>query len=174
MGSRIAVLNEGTLQQVGTPLEVYERPMNVFVAQFIGTPPMNFLRATVGENGATLKGPILHLPTPGPWRATAAHKAGAHVVVGIRPEKISPMNGAPTGHDPVTAVVEVVELLGSDAVFHGRVGDEVLVVKTESHRAPIVGERVPLRFDLESLHLFDADTQRRLDAPVQSEEVRKT
>jgi multiple sugar transport system ATP-binding protein len=174
MGTRIAVLNDGALQQVGTPLEVYERPMNVFVAQFIGTPPMNFLRGTIGASGATLEGPALRLPTPAAWRAAAARKAGAPVVIGIRPEKVALLNGVPPGHDPVTAVVEVVELLGSEAVFHGRVGDDVLVAKIESHRAPAVGARVPLRLDLESLHLFDADTQRRLDVIVHPEEARKT
>jgi multiple sugar transport system ATP-binding protein len=166
MGTRIAVLHDGALQQVGTPLEVYERPMNVFVAQFIGTPPMNFLRATVGADGATLEGPALRLPTPPAWRQAVARKTGAPIVVGIRPEKIALVNGVPPGHEPVTAAVEVVELLGSEAVFHARVGDDVLVAKTESHRAPTVGAQVPLRFDLDSLHLFDADTQRRLDAPA--------
>jgi multiple sugar transport system ATP-binding protein len=163
MGSRIAILNDGVLQQVGTPLEVYELPKNVFVAQFIGTPPMNFVHAIVGPNGETLESPALRLPTPGAWRVAASRHAGRRVVVGIRPEKVGLVNGVPAGHDQVTATVEVVELLGSEAVFHGRVGDDVLVAKAESHRAPRVGAKVPLRLDLDALHLFDAESQRRLE-----------
>ncbi len=163
MGSRIAVLNDGALQQVGTPLEVYERPLNLFVAQFIGTPPMNFVAATVGPQGETLETAALRLPTPASWRAAAARAAGRPVVIGIRPEKVGLVNGVPPRHDPLTATVEVVELLGSEAVFHGRVGDDVLIAKAESHRAPSVGARVPLRLDLDALHLFDASTRRRLD-----------
>lgn len=163
MGSRIAVLHDGVLQQVGTPLEVYERPMNVFVAQFIGTPPMNFLNATVGPNGETLESATVRLPTPRSWRDAASRNAGRKVVIGIRPEKVGLVDGVPPGHDAVDATVEVVELLGSEAVFHGRVGEDMLVAKAESHRAPTVGAKVPLRLDLEAIHLFDADTRRRLD-----------
>ncbi|TMQ71390.1 MAG: sn-glycerol-3-phosphate ABC transporter ATP-binding protein UgpC [Candidatus Eisenbacteria bacterium] len=163
MGTRIAVLNDGALQQVGTPLDVYERPMNLFVAQFIGTPPMNFMKATIGKDGATLEGAALRLPTPASWRALAARHVDRAVVIGIRPENIALANGAAPAHDGVTAVVEVVELLGSEAVFHGRVGDDLLAAKTESRHAPSLGASVPLRFDLEALHLFDAASQRRLE-----------
>src|SRR6185369_2211294 len=72
MGSRIAVLSAGALQQVGTPLEVYEHPVNVFVAQFIGTPPMNFVSATIGPRGETLESTAFKLPMPAAWRAAAA------------------------------------------------------------------------------------------------------
>jgi len=162
MGSRIAVLHDGALQQVGTPLEVYERPMNVFVAQFIGTPPMNFINATVGANGETLESATVRLPMPRTWRDAASKHAGRPVVIGIRPEKVGLVDSVPPGHDAIQATVEVVELLGSEAVFHGRVGEEMLVAKAESHRAPKVGDKVPLRLDLEAIHLFDADTRRRL------------
>jgi len=163
MGSRIAVLSAGALQQVGTPLEVYEHPVNVFVAQFIGTPPMNFVSATIGPRGETLESTAFKLPMPAAWRAAAAKHAGRSVVVGIRPEKVGLVNGVRPTHEPITATVEVVELLGSEAVFHGRVGEDVLVAKAESHRAPTLGAQVPLILDLESLHLFDAETQRRLE-----------
>jgi multiple sugar transport system ATP-binding protein len=162
MGGRIAVLNQGALQQVGTPLEVYERPVNVFVANFIGTPPMNFVRATVGQAGATLAAGSFTIPTPAAWRDATARRDGRPVVVGIRPEMIALGNGA-DGAGTVPVTVEVVELLGNEAVFHGRAGDDVLIAKSESHRAPSVGARVSLTLDLEALHLFDAETERRLE-----------
>ena len=163
MGARIAVLLDGALQQVGTPLEVYERPVNVFVAHFIGTPPMNFVRATVGVGGARLDAASFAIPTPAGWRSAAVRHDGRPVLVGIRPEKIGLSNGKAEGPGTVPVTVEVVELLGNEAVFHGRAGDDVLIAKSESHHAPVVGARVQLRLDLEALHLFDAETERRLE-----------
>jgi multiple sugar transport system ATP-binding protein len=163
MGGRIAVLNAGILQQVGTPLEVYERPVNVFVANFIGTPPMNFFAATVAEGGASLRAAGFSLPTPPAWRAAAAKHDGKRVVVGIRPEKIELADGAPDQPGVVSVQVEVTELLGSEVVFHGRMGEDLLVAKAEPHRAPTIGATVRLKLDLDALHLFDAETERRLE-----------
>jgi multiple sugar transport system ATP-binding protein len=159
MGRRIAVLKDGKLQQVGTPLEVYERPVNVFVANFIGTPPMNFFAATVSDGGATLSAPEFSLPTPPAWRAAAARKDGARVLVGIRPEKIEVLAGVDGAPGTVPVTVEAMELLGNEVILHCRVGKDVLVAKTESHRAPSVGARIRLKLDLDSLHLFDAETE---------------
>jgi multiple sugar transport system ATP-binding protein len=162
MGKRIAVLKDGRLQQMGTPLEVYERPVNVFVANFIGTPPMNFFSATVEGGGATLRAVTFSLPTPTEWRAVTAAKNGQRVLVGIRPEKIEIAESGAAGTGIVTVTVEVLELLGSEAIFHGRVGNDILVTKTESRRAPEIGQTVPLKLDIDALHLFDAETERRL------------
>jgi multiple sugar transport system ATP-binding protein len=162
MGTRIAVLSDGALQQVGTPLEVYECPVNLFVAQFIGTPPMNFFDAKVGESGATLAAGTFVVPTPEAWRSATAARAGGRVRVGIRPEKVGLARNGAAGPAAVDAVVDVVELLGNEAVFHARAGEDVLIAKSESHHAPSVGSRVSLRLDLDALHLFDAESQRRL------------
>jgi multiple sugar transport system ATP-binding protein len=133
------------------------------VANFIGTPPMNFVRATVAGDGASLDTATFSVPTPAAWRAAVGGQ-GRRVVIGIRPEHLALGNGAAGGPGAVPATVEVVELLGSEAVFHSRAGDDVLVAKSESHRAPSVGERVTLVLDLESLHVFDAETEQRLEA----------
>ncbi|HEX7077193.1 MAG TPA: sn-glycerol-3-phosphate ABC transporter ATP-binding protein UgpC [Candidatus Eisenbacteria bacterium] len=163
MGRRIAVLNAGILQQVGTPLEVYEKPVNVFVANFIGTPPMNFVPAVTADGGATLRAAQFSIPAPAAARGALGGADGRRVLIGIRPEKIEIAPAPPPGGNGFVAVkVEVVELLGNEAVFHGRVGDDVLVAKAEPHRAPKVGDIVTLRLDLEALHLFDAETERRL------------
>ena len=166
MGHRIAVMNAGRLQQVGTPLEVYERPENLFVASFIGTPPMNFVQATVAGGGATLAASGFTLPVPERLRAGSAGIAGADgkkVVIGVRPENIRDAGwggSGPTAKLPST--VEFVEPLGHEVIVHTRVGEDLLVAKTEPHRAPKMGDPLELLVELNALHLFDAATEQRL------------
>ncbi len=88
MGHRIAVMKDGDLKQVGTPLELYEKPANLFVASFIGTPPMNFVTATLSEGGSLLSASGFALPVPAALRPATRGKDGRKVIVGIRPENI--------------------------------------------------------------------------------------
>jgi multiple sugar transport system ATP-binding protein len=165
MGNRIAVLKDGNLQQVGTPLEVYEGPRNLFVAQFIGSPPMNFLDAQVGEGGRTLQGKAFQLPVPAAWQAAAASAVGRRVKVGVRPEHlIGPGSQANGPTAPLELGVEIIETLGNELVVHGRVGEELLVWKQDPHRPSAVGDRVPVQLELDAMHLFDAQTEQRLGA----------
>jgi multiple sugar transport system ATP-binding protein len=171
MGRRIAILEGGRLQQVGSPLEVYERPVNVFVATFIGSPPMNFFPATVGPGGAELRAAEFALPVPGSWRAVAASREGRGVLVGIRPEKLELSPAGSSGQGTATVLVEATELLGSEAIVHGRAGKDLLIAKAESRLAPSIGDRVVLKLEPESIHLFDPETKARLEeARVPSQE----
>ncbi len=169
MGHRIAIMKDGKLQQVGTPLEVYEQPQNLFVASFIGTPPMNFLSGTIAAQGTTLKTSGFELPVPEALRGAAARKDGSKVVLGIRPENIREAeteNRRGSG-DPLVAirvVIEFVEPLGHEVIIHGRIGDDLLVAKTEPHHAPQVGDELQLEIELAGLHVFDAETEMRLRA----------
>jgi multiple sugar transport system ATP-binding protein len=147
MGHRITVMKEGRIQQVGTPLEVYDRPANVFVAQFIGTPPMNFFDATV--NGDRLDGASFSVPLPRPL-------SSPRVRVGIRPEHLT------RGTAPIRAVVELVEPIGHEAVVHTRAGDELLVATFDVHNMPRTGDTIELQLQPEKLHLFDAETEQRI------------
>jgi multiple sugar transport system ATP-binding protein len=162
MGRRIAVMKEGKLQQVGSPLEVYERPANLFVANFIGTPQMNCLAATVADSGATLRAAAFTLPVPEHLRRAAAGKDGRAVVLGIRPEKIHQARDG--GRDParLTVEVEIAEPLGNEVILHGTIGGDYLVAKLEPDRIPEMGSKVDLVLDLGALHLFDAETEKRL------------
>ncbi len=164
MGSRIAVLHAGKLQQVGAPLEVYERPANLFVAAFIGTPPMNFVRATVADGGGRLRAGAFELPVPAAARAAVAGlPVGRNVVAGIRPENVLPAGRATRGEGaPIEATVDIVETLGDEIVIHARAGDDVIVFKDDPHRAPQVGAKVGVQLDLAALHLFDAQSEQRL------------
>jgi multiple sugar transport system ATP-binding protein len=165
MGNRIAVMRAGKLQQVGTPLEVYEQPANLFVASFIGTPPMNFIPATITEGGTAVAASGFRMPVPEALRAAIAGRDGLKVVAGLRPENIreAPREGGGATL-PLRARVEFVEPLGHEVIVHGRVGDDLLVAKADPHRAPEMGSEINLVAEIEGLHLFDAATEQRLGA----------
>jgi multiple sugar transport system ATP-binding protein len=157
MGHRIAVMNEGKIQQVGTPLEVYDKPANAFVAQFIGTPPMNFFDATV--NDGRLDAAKFSIPLPSGHRTTNGQK----VRVGIRPENILAGNLQGRGETTrVQAVVDIVEPIGHEAIVHSSIGPDMLVAAFDSHNMPRVGATVDLVIELDAIHLFDAATGARL------------
>ena len=165
MGTRIAIMKDGHLQQVGTPLEVYDQPANLFVAGFIGTLPMNLIEARLGDDGATLEASAFRLPVPPALRPAVAAHRGKKVAIGVRPEKIlAPGAETPNPTATVPVEVEVLEPLGSEVIVHGRAGDDLLVASFEPHRAPTVGSRVDLVLDLTTLQLFDAESGRRLTA----------
>ena len=158
MGNRIAVMNAGRIQQVGAPLEVYDKPANVFVAQFIGTPPMNFFDATV--NGDRLEGPSLSLPVP---KALRPKPNGLKVLVGIRPENVLQSTREARGETAtLRGKVEMVEPIGHQAVVHARVGDSMLVSTTDAHSAPRRDAVMDFTVELDAVHLFDVQTQLRL------------
>jgi multiple sugar transport system ATP-binding protein len=165
MGHRIAVLHAGKLQQCGTPLEVYERPANLFVAAFIGSPPMSFFDGVVapGADGFQCKG--FTLPAPARLGGALAGRAGAKVTLGIRPENVLPEGRSPRGQGaPLDAVVEIAEPLGDEVVVHARVGEAALTFKQDPHRSAEIGATLPVQVEVEALHVFDAGTQLRIGA----------
>jgi len=165
MGHRIAVMNAGKLQQVGTPLDVYDRPANLFVAQFIGTPPMNFVKGKLDADGGKITGAAFSLPIPPELRPATEGKGGSEVVVGIRPEHLHhqprPDRGPTT---ELQVLVELVEPVGDEVVVHGKLSEDALVFKLDPHQAPETGSTVPVHVQLGALHLFDAKTEKRLVA----------
>jgi multiple sugar transport system ATP-binding protein len=162
MGDRIAVITEGRLKQVDTPQELHERPTNLFVAGFIGSPAMNFFPARVvaADGGAAADAGFFRAPLSGPAREAV----GREVIVGVRPEHIEDLAHAPTdGHLPVDARVEVVEYLGSELQLHlSSDGGKSFVarVSTESQARP--GAPLRVGFDLRRLHVFDKETQQAI------------
>ncbi len=174
MGSRIAVMKDGRLQQVGAPMEVYRRPENLFVASFIGTLPMNFLPARVGAGGRLVASGF-SVEWPPALGAPAALREGSAVMLGLRPEDLregvpaatlSASPHAPRAGDGRLAVrVEVCEPLGREIVVHGRCGEDVLVsVVRGGDVVPAPGSLLELTVDWTRAHLFDPVTQRRIAA----------
>ena len=163
MGSRIAVMKDGKIQQVGTPLEIYDHPRNLFVANFIGTPPMNFIQATIRDGGSTLAASKFTMPVPASLRAVTSSRDGRGVTVGLRPEHILDPS-TPTRGEKATlpAEVEVIEPLGDEVIVHARVGDDLLVYKVEPQATPDVGQKLEIAVELDRLHLFDIETEKRL------------
>ena len=163
MGDRIAIMNAGILQQVGTPLQVYERPQNLFVANFIGTPPMNIFRCTVTEAGALLSAVTFALPSPPEGRAVLAPLAGKEVVVGIRPENVLDPSRSPRGATaPLELTTDLVETLGDEVIVHASRGDDAFTFKMDPHMPPEMGAKVKVLVELERLHIFDAATEKRI------------
>jgi multiple sugar transport system ATP-binding protein len=163
MGDRIAVMSNGVLQQVAPPEDLYARPANTFVAQFLGSPGMNLLNATV-ETGPA--GTELHLAggtiALSPEQAAAARRAGTNIVVGVRPEalRIDPQG-------PIAATVTIVELLGAEThvVCTTEDGTRIIVRQDAQAAKPAQHESVRIALDAHptAVHLFDAVTTERLD-----------
>jgi len=165
MGHRIAVMKDGDLKQVGTPLDLYEKPANLFVASFIGTPPMNFVTATISDGGGLLSASKFVLPVPAALRPATRGNDGRKVIVGLRPENILDAGKPARGETArLTVEVDIVEPLGHEVIMHGRIGDNVLVAKLDPLGAPKRGALVELVVELDALHLFDAETELRLGA----------
>ena len=154
LGHRVTVLHEGELQQCGPPRELYERPVNIFVAGFIGSPAMNLCTIPVTNGAASFGGVDVPLP-----QAVAAN-GRAELVIGVRPESLE------VASEGVAAQVDVVEDVGADAfVFcSSEIGGMAtkLVARTEVRRAPKQGEHVKLRPRAEEAHLFDPESGERL------------
>jgi multiple sugar transport system ATP-binding protein len=164
MGHRIAVMKDGKIQQVGTPLEVYDHPVNMFVAQFIGTPPMNFIAAVLAQNGSALQAAGFSIPVPDKLRKIAVAHDGQKVIVGIRPENILQAARPGSATSEIPAQVEIVEPIGHEAIVHARSGEALLVASFDSHHLPRVGQSIALVVEIDAIHLFDAETERSLSA----------
>jgi multiple sugar transport system ATP-binding protein len=145
MADRIAVLDAGRLQQLGAPDDVYQHPANLFVAQFIGSPPMNILDAQRADGALVL---------PGGWRVPIPALRGASdvVTVGLRPEAILLVDD---GHP---AEVLVSEPLGSEVIVNVKLGDALVKVRTTPDVRPQAGERVHLRADPAGVRVFDRES----------------
>jgi multiple sugar transport system ATP-binding protein len=157
MGDRVAVMKDGYLQQVDTPLNLYDRPVNLFVAGFIGSPQMNLMEATAVDGRAKIGDYLV------PVDEAAAKKMKGNIVVGVRPESWRIVS-AEEGGMPVS--VTVVEELGSDAFVYGTSGVEgasnSVIVRVAGRDTVHKGEVIHVTTDPHSVHVFDADTGERL------------
>jgi multiple sugar transport system ATP-binding protein len=164
MGDRVAVLQLGVLQQVGTPREMFDRPANLFVAGFIGSPAMNLLPLPLREDAVLFGASPVRLPR---HALDPARKGGADgVMLGVRPEDLRLV----PEDEGLEVVVAVVEELGADAFVYGQVqlGDEAhdLVVRVPGRKPPLKGDTLRVAPDLEHVHLFHRNTGERLPDPT--------
>ncbi|HEY8813949.1 MAG TPA: sn-glycerol-3-phosphate ABC transporter ATP-binding protein UgpC [Candidatus Dormibacteraeota bacterium] len=148
MGDRIAIMNAGILQQVGTPGEIYDHPANLFVAGFIGSPTMNFVPATVENASAKASGFSVKLPKP-----ISATKG----TLGFRPEAVT--DRVTDEANAMQMKVDVVERLGSDQFLYGKVGSDSVTARVDPRMKVDPGDTVKLGLDTRTLHFFDAETE---------------
>ena len=160
MGHRVAVMLDGVLQQCDTPRELYDRPGNVFVAGFIGSPAMNIKTVPLTEAGASFGPMAMPLSRE---QVAAAQSGGGQVTLGFRPEATD-LVGTDDGGLPI--VVDLVEDLGSDANVYGHAamdgGSERFVVRTDRRTMPSMGETVYIKPQLNNIHAFNASSGQRI------------
>ena len=162
LGDRIAVMRGGVLQQCADPFTLYSSPTNVFVAGFIGSPPINFFPAQVTADGGALEAGGVRVALAGAAREAVSGHRGAAITVGIRPEDLH-LEARP-GAAALPATVEVCEPLGNETLVHWTWALGSLVSRVPGQVAPAVGDRATLHCPLEKLHLFDPKTERSLAA----------
>lgn len=159
MGQRIAIMRDGKLQQCDQPEKVYRYPANKFVAGFIGSPPMNFLVATVSDGMLDAGDFKLPLPSGHP----ALGFAGKKVTIGIRPESIFDRNLdshiKPSAENTIKAKVDVLEPLGPEYVAYLKLGDHNFIATIDNGTAIKEGDEAEFMINLDEVHVFDEDTE---------------
>jgi len=156
LADRIVVLRAGRIEQVGTPLDLYNRPGNIFVAGFIGAPRMNLVPARMAPVGADRS--TLALDGSGTFHVSGFKARGGDVTLGLRPHHISLVD---TGQGDVTARVALVEALGSETIVHTKLaGGQTVLAVLSGQRQIAMGDTMDLKFDTSQLHLFDASGAR--------------
>lgn len=164
MGHRICVLNGGYIQQVGTPLELYRRPKNLFVARFIGTPPMNIMDGQISEDGRLVHMQGFDLKVKASLFDVTNHHRGRKVAVGVRPEHLTALDEPEQGAIKVPGRVKVVEPLGHEVIVHCMIGEESVTAKFDPDHIPLPDTDVDLYLYANQVHLFDQETEKRLEA----------
>ncbi len=166
MGDRICVLKDGVIQQVDTPLGLYNQPANTFVAGFIGTPSMNFLDAKIvnGSEGYAIEGGCFKVKVPADKAELLKNYVGKEAIFGIRPEHIFDKSLAnlveATPENTVKAVVDVVEPMGPIVTVYLTCGSHSLVATIDAKTRAKEGDEIELVFDMAKTHVFDKDTEK--------------
>ncbi len=161
MGDRIVVMKDGRIQQVAAPTDLYDNPANIFVAGFIGTPPMNFFEGQLESKGGTIhfREPAFTLPLPSEWKRSLEDYVGKRVVFGIRPENIgSPAAEADSEAIKIRAKVEVIEPMGAETILYLNTDHHTFLARVDSHRKCKVNDQIEVAMLLSKAHVFDADS----------------
>ena len=171
MGDRIVVLHEGRIQQIDTPLNLYNHPVNKFVAGFIGSPSMNFIEGMILREGGLFFRSREHaftVPLRARQEGMLAAYEGRPVVFGVRPEDMY-VAGSPYATRPMAEVelrLDVVEPMGNEIFLYAGLNDRTLVARVAPQPLPSLGEPINIAFDLDKLHFFDAETEQAVQRKV--------
>jgi len=164
MGERIVVMKDGFIQQIASPLEIYEKPANKFVAGFIGSPPMNFVVTdTVKEkDGIWLDEGSFRVKLPDDYNDIVKEFIGKKLIIGIRPESIydKMLYKESAVENTVKLTVEVVEPLGSETLLYLSSGKNQITARVDARTKVKVNEDIEMVFDMNKIHLFDLESEK--------------
>ncbi|MEK3763732.1 MULTISPECIES: ABC transporter ATP-binding protein [unclassified Solibacillus] len=161
MASRIVVMKDGVIQQIGTPREVYDTPENVFVGGFIGSPAMNFLRGNVVGDYFEIANEKVRIPDEKLKILKEQNYVNREIILGIRPEDINDGNKQDSS-TLVTTKVQVSELTGAEMIVYATIADQQFVGKIHADADVAMGQELPLNFNLAKAHFFDPATEMRI------------
>jgi multiple sugar transport system ATP-binding protein len=163
LADRIVIMNEGVIMQIGRPMEVYENPGNLFVAGFIGSPAMNFLKVKLidKEGTLTVKGQNFELKVPEHLQKRFSKAKGRNLIFGIRPEHVNDQNlkGSFPGGKKLKCIIEVVEPIGSEVILLAKCGSAQLTARVDPATQVKPQMAVELILDMNRMHLFDEETK---------------
>ncbi len=163
LADRIVIMNHGYIQQIGTPAEVYDNPANLFVANFIGTPPMNIFNAKISEKGElVIAGQTIDISQHEAYKNLKdSQYFGKEVIIGVRPEFIK-VDLACDRCEGIAAKVDVYELLGAEGLIHFKIDDVNVIAKSNSRFTYNIDDEIVSNFDVEHIYFFDKETENRI------------
>ncbi|MEC5423712.1 sn-glycerol-3-phosphate ABC transporter ATP-binding protein UgpC [Virgibacillus sp. C22-A2] len=165
MATRLVVMKDGIIQQVGAPKDVYDNPENVFVGGFIGSPSMNFFSGKLTESYFEMDNDIKVKVPEGKMKMLREQDyIGKDIILGIRPEDIhdEPVFIDSTPETKITALIEVAELMGAESFLYSKVNDQDFVARVDSRSDIVGGDKIVLAFDMNNSHFFDKDSELRI------------
>jgi multiple sugar transport system ATP-binding protein len=166
MGDRIAVMKDGFVQQIAEPITLYEKPVNKFVAGFIGTPSMNFMEGTLNKKrtGIYFNEENFEIKLPDQFNVQVEGHVGKEVILGIRPEDIhDKMDAANASPDnTISATVEIIEPLGAEAYLYLTTGKSPFIARVSNHDQIEINQDIELVFNMQKAHIFDKETEKCL------------
>jgi len=167
MGTRIAVLNNGVIQQIADPITLYNKPQNMFVASFIGSPPMNFISGTIikSEGSLYFRENFFKVKIPEKKAPSLEKYIGKEIVMGIRPEDIYDklfFRGVTT-QNTINAVVEDVEPMGHITYLYLTVGEHSLIASVDSREKMSMDQEIEIVLDMTKAHFFDKETEKTIE-----------
>jgi multiple sugar transport system ATP-binding protein len=164
MGDRIVIMKDGIIQQVGHPLEVFRKPKNLFVAEFIGSPSINLIECKLIQEDSNLyiSASDLKLMVPPHMTKIYENYVNRHVIFGIRPEYIydSILFSTRTEENTLYAMVEVIETLGSEIIIYFSINDISLIGKLDADTDAKMGQSMDISLDMNKMYLFDPESEK--------------
>lgn len=169
MATKIVVMKDGFVQQIGTPKEVYLKPINYFVAKFMGSPSMNFLKMNLTKEGLKLGKRIFEIPLDIKKELVSKGYMNEDILVGIRPEHIymAGKEKLKNNEYQFNTQVDISELTGSETLLHFTLGEDSLIAKLNTMDDFKSGDNISLVFDFDKIHFFDVNTQIRIDLEIE-------